>query len=58
MHYELKKKFNDISSLNNMAFNMFIHHFYYWFGRFSGHLNGHKNNFLVHVAHTSTQSHS
>ena len=50
MHFSyvlISEQFNDISSLNNMAFNLFIHHFYYWFVHFSGHLNGHNNDFLV-----------
>ena len=50
MHFSyvlISEQFNDISSLNNMAFNLFIHHFYYWFRHFSGHLNGRNNNFLV-----------
>ena len=43
----ISEQFNEIISLSNMAFNLFIHHFYYWFVHFSGHLNGHNNDFLV-----------
>ena len=43
----ISEQFNDVSSLNNMEFNLFIHHIYHWFQRFSGHLNGHNNEFLV-----------
>ena len=44
----VSEQFNDVSSLNNMAFNFFIHHAHYCFRRFSGHdLNGHNNDFLV-----------
>ena len=41
------EQFNDIILLNNMAFIMFILHFYLWFGHFCGYLNGHNNEFLV-----------
>ena len=43
----ISEQFNDIRSLNNMAFYLFIHHIYYRFRCFSGHLNGHNNYFLV-----------
>ena len=43
----ISEQFNAVSSLNNMAFNLFVHHFYYLFRHFSGHLNGHNNDFLV-----------
>ena len=43
----ISEQFNDVSSLNNTAFNLFIHHIYYWFCRLSGNLNRHNNDFLV-----------
>ena len=43
----ISEQFNDFSSLNNMAFNLFIHHMYYCFECFVGHSNGHKNDFLI-----------
>ena len=43
----ISEQFNEVSSLNNMAFNLFIHQNYYWFRHFSGHLNGHNHDFLV-----------
>ena len=43
----ISEQFIDVSSPNNMAFNLFMHNIYYCFKRFSGHLNGHNNNFLV-----------
>ena len=43
----ISEKFNDVSSLNNMAFNLFIHRIYYCFQCFSVNLNGHNNDFLV-----------
>ena len=43
----ISEQFNDVSSLNNMAFNLFINHIYYWFRHFSGNLNGHNHDFLV-----------
>ena len=43
----ISEQFNDVRSLNNMAFNLFIHNIYHWFQRFSGNLNGHNNEFLV-----------
>ena len=43
----ISEQFNDVSSLNNMAFNLFTPHMYLWFQCFSGHLNGHNNDFLV-----------
>ena len=43
----ISEQFNDVSSFNNMEFNLFINHIYYWFQRFSGHLNVHNDEFLV-----------
>ena len=43
----ISEQFNDISSLKNMTFNMFILNFYQQFGHFGGHINRHNNNFLV-----------
>ena len=43
----ISEHFDEVSSLNNMAFNLFIHHIYYWFRHFSGHLNGNNHDFLV-----------
>ena len=43
----ISEQFNDVISLNNMAFNLFIHHIYYWFRHFSGHFNVHIHEFLV-----------
>ena len=41
------EQFIDVSSLNNMAFNLFIHHIDYRFRYFSCYLNGHNHYFLV-----------
>ena len=43
----ISEQFNDVSSINNMAFNLFIHRFYYLLQLFNGHLNGHNSFFLV-----------
>ena len=43
----IPEQFNEVSSLNNTEFNLFIHHNYYWFCHFSGHLNRHNHDFLV-----------
>ena len=41
------EQLNDVSSINNMAFNLFIHRIYFILQYFSGHLNGQNNFFLV-----------
>ena len=43
----ISEQFNDVSSLNNMSFNLFMNRIYYWFQCFSVHLNRNNNNFLV-----------
>ena len=43
----IPEQFNDVSSINNMAFNLFIHRIYYLLQYFSVHLNGHNNLYLV-----------
>ena len=42
----ISEQFNDVSSINNMAFNLFIHRIYFMLQYFSGHLNGQNNLFL------------
>ena len=41
------EQFNDVSSINNMAFNLFIDRIYYDLQYFSGNLKGNNNFFLV-----------
>ena len=43
----ISEQFNDVISLNNMVFNLFIHHFYFLFRHFSVHLNGYNKKHLV-----------
>ena len=43
----ISEQFNDVRSINNMVFNLFIHRMYYLLQYFSGHLNGYNNFFLV-----------
>ena len=43
----VSEQLNDVSSINNMAFNLFIHRIYCMLQYFSGHLNGQNNFFLV-----------
>ena len=42
----ISEQFNDVSSLNNMAFNLFMDSIYYSLQCLSGDLNGHNNDFL------------
>ena len=43
----ISEQVNDVSSINNMAFNLFIDRIYYPLQLFNGHLNGHNSFFLV-----------
>ena len=43
----ISEQFNDVSSINTMAFNLFIDLIYYLLKLFSGHLNGHNRLFSV-----------
>ena len=43
----ISEQFNDVSSINTKAFNLFIDRIYYLLQLFSGHLNGHNIYFLV-----------
>ena len=43
----ISEQFNDVSSINTMAFNLFQDRIYYLLQLFSGHLNGHNSFFLV-----------
>ena len=43
----ISEQFNDVSSINTMAFNLFIDRIYFLLQLFSGHLNGHNSFFLV-----------
>ena len=43
----ISEQFNDVSSINNMELNLFIHRIYDLLQYFSGHLNGHNNFLLV-----------
>ena len=42
----ISEQFNDVSSINNKAFNLFIYRIYYLLQLFNGHLNRH-NSFLL-----------
>ena len=42
----ISEQFNDFSSINNMAFNLFMHRIYFMLQYFSGHLDG-QNNFIL-----------
>ena len=56
--YEMiSEHFNDVSSINTMAFNLFIDRIYYLLQLFNGHLNGHNSFFKFLVTHMYTQSH-
>ena len=44
--YEIiSEQFNDVSSINNKAFNLFIDRIYYLLQLFNGHLNRHNSFF-------------
>ena len=42
----ISEQFNDVSSINTMAFNLFIDHIYHLLQLFCGHLNG-RNSFSL-----------
>ena len=41
----ISEQFNDVSSINNKEFNLFIDRIYYLLQLFNGHLNGHNSFF-------------
>ena len=43
----ISEQFNAVSSINNMAFNLFINRIYFMLQYLSGHFNGQNNFFLV-----------
>ena len=43
----ISEQYNDVSSINNMAFNLFIHRIYFLLQYFSAQLKGHNIFFLV-----------
>ena len=43
----ISEQFNDVRSINTMAFNLFIDRIYYLLQYFSGNLNWHNNFFFV-----------
>ena len=43
----ISEQFNEVSSINNKAFNLFIDRIYYLLQLFNGHLNRHNSFFKV-----------